>query len=489
MSTDKWNDILQANTTLEEEASGLVDYLSDLRDADKKSFDISAVIPATDGSTSEVTTKIFAVSGIIGKYKGDDQLNLVANATLQQLLDAINATTNSIQSLSSHLRSQITESNALVTFNYSNFHCQTANGQNTNCQPQFKQVYASVETLLTAYTAIVQIINSSSGNFQAAAKALARLLEKVSNDRDKVQEKLADLEAVSVKAENFRNIAETASAEANRLKKNSTSDQQTISEYLAEVTQKQEKVDSIHSQAVELESKIKEYDEIFQSFQRQLDDRNQRFKDGTEKLDNLIQKFNEQEASFDTLINKSEDMLKSATVAGLATHFGTMRDDLTTELEAARRSFYVGIGILIVSALPLLALVLLPVLKIMAPEMFASGEQEVSSGLYFIGQVLARIIILLPAAWFVRFTSIRHGSLFKLREDYAYKYSMAVSVEGFKKQAPDYENEIAAVVFEQLSFNPAEKMAITSKKDGESPSKLMNMFQNMIGKAMDKADD
>ncbi len=114
MTIEKWNEITLANTTLAERVSSLMDYLSDLRDAEKKPFDISAVIPSTDGSISEAMTKIIAVSGVLGSYKGDDQLNLVASANLQQLLDAINTASDSIEALSSHLRSLITESNALV---------------------------------------------------------------------------------------------------------------------------------------------------------------------------------------------------------------------------------------------------------------------------------------------------------------------------------------------------------------------------------------
>ncbi len=47
---------------------------------------------------------------------------------------------------------------------------------------------------------------------------------------------------------------------------------------------------------------------------------------------------------------------------------------------------------------------------------------------------------------------------------------MAVAVEGFKQQAPQYEQEIAALVLEQLAFNPADKL-LPSKdiREGKAP--------------------
>ena len=52
----------------------------------------------------------------------------------------------------------------------------------------------------------------------------------------------------------------------------------------------------------------------------------------------------------------------------------------------------------------------------------------------------------------------RHAALFRLKEHYAFKYSVASSVDGFKQQAVPYEDEIAAATFFELTFNPADRM-------------------------------
>lgn len=99
-----------------------------------------------------------------------------------------------------------------------------------------------------------------------------------------------------------------------------------------------------------------------------------------------------------------------------------------------------------------------------------------------LAQLGGRIIILVPAAWFVSFAARRHASLFRLREHYAYKYSMAVSVEGFKKQAPEFASAIAATVLEELAFNPAERMD-AKPQDGNSPAPALNYLLNKLRKS------
>lgn len=62
---------------------------------------------------------------------------------------------------------------------------------------------------------------------------------------------------------------------------------------------------------------------------------------------------------------------------------------------------------------------------------------------------------------------------------------MAVSVEGFKKQAAGYEDEIAALVLEQLAFNPADKL-IPSKDmaEGKVPHPILNFLMAKIEKRL-----
>jgi hypothetical protein len=97
-----------------------------------------------------------------------------------------------------------------------------------------------------------------------------------------------------------------------------------------------------------------------------------------------------------------------------------------------------------------------------------------------LAQIAARALLLIPGIWLVRFAGARHERLFRLREHYAYKYSIASSVEGFKKQAPDMEQAIAATAFYELTFNPATRMDSTST-EARYPNPAMEWVMKKLG--------
>ena len=63
---------------------------------------------------------------------------------------------------------------------------------------------------------------------------------------------------------------------------------------------------------------------------------------------------------------------------------------------------------------------------------------------------------------------------------YQYKFSLAMAVDGFKKQAPGYAEAIAAETFNRLLFNPADRLEGRSASD-EYPSPLMNFLMDKLG--------
>ena len=167
------------------------------------------------------------------------------------------------------------------------------------------------------------------------------------------------------------------------------------------------------------------------------------------------------EAEIDRLNKAAEDMLTGATVAGLASSYGQTRDNLTEELLKARNGFYVAIGILFISAIPLISFVF----PWLGDVVVAGRIEDVSSPTSFLGEVFVRAIVLLPGAWLTKFMAARHAALFRLREQYSHKYSIASSVEGFKKQAEGLEDQIAAGAFFELTSNPADKMERKGRDD------------------------
>lgn len=471
--------IIQKAEELSTSADNLLNSLSQFEDAIGQPFDVKKTIRGTDSSISDIVARIHAVAGIIAEFDKATRIDLVPLSVLTNLQQAIDETVLAANELAKQINNMKTSQGGLQVFNYSNFHAQTKNGTNHNMQGQFQTLHNRCETLLQRFFESLYILKPrASYSFQAAANALSSVINDA-NDQLSTLKKTLKQVAVSEQGLSAKDQEATQHLEEiKRLRDDSDRGRKTISEYLSQATQEKISIKSISEEAFSLQNTVKSYHENFEKFQQQIEDREIAFQSGSEKLAELIASFEKQHAKVEALIENSEKMLSSATVAGLASHFSMIMDKLTDELKRARKAFYAGIVFLTISASPLLAFVLMPlaapILQSIFPNLTFSisgyTDASVENGWQYLGNVLARITILLPAAWFVSFAAIRHSSLFRLREHYAYKYSMAVAVEGFKQQAPLYAQEIAALVLEQLAFNPADKL-IPSKdiREGKAP--------------------
>ncbi|PSJ60469.1 hypothetical protein [Kumtagia ephedrae] len=460
-------------------ANNLLSSLARFEDGSGQPFDVRKTIRSIDSSVSQIVARIQSAVGIIAEFGKATRADLVPALVLSNLQQSITDCVTAIDTLIKLVENLVQSQGGLLTFNYTNFHAQTKNGQSHNMEGQFLALFNASETFLQRFFESLYILKPrASYSFQAAASGLSSVID---NANDNLTALKNSLKKVTVSEQSLKSKEDEATShleEIKRLKTDGDADRKTIADYLAQATQQKASVQALHDEAVKLDSSVKAYQTAFDQFQKQLDEREETFTEGTANLAALIAMFEGQRTSVEELIKRSEQMLASATVSGLASNFSTMTEKLTSELWWARFAFYIGILFLTVSALPLLAFVIMPLaapfiqfyfpgVTIPAIEIAPSGAQN---GWQYLGQVLARITILLPAAWFVSFAAIRHSSLFRLREHYAYKYSMAVAVEGFKQQAPSYDQEIAALVLEQLAFNPADKL-IPSKdiREGKAP--------------------
>lgn len=460
-------------------ADNLLARLARFEDNNGQPFDVRKPIRGTDSSISHIVARIHAAVGIIAEFGKATRADLVPLQMLSNLQQSIGETVSAIEGLIKLIDSLAQGHGGLQTFNYSNFHAQTKNGQNHNTEGQFQGLFNASETFLQRFFESLYVLKPrASYSFQAAANGLSSIIDHANESLSTLK---ASLKQVSASEQSLKAKDEEATAhleEVKRLKMDSDADRKTIADYLAHATQEKASIQATYDEAMKLGTNVKAYQTKFDEFQRQLDERNAAFTAGTANLAQLSKKFEDQQATVDGLIKRSEQMLASATVSGLASNFSLMMGKLTAELRWARFAFYLGITFLTVSALPLLAFVIMPLaapfLQFYFPEIAVPvvelAPSSAQNAWQYLGQVLARIAILLPAAWFVSFAAIRHSSLFRLREHYAYKYSMAVAVEGFKQQAPLYDQEIAALVLEQLAFNPADKL-IPSKdiREGKVP--------------------
>lgn len=154
------------------------------------------------------------------------------------------------------------------------------------------------------------------------------------------------------------------------------------------------------------------------------------------------------------LVREAEGMVSGATTAGLAKAFDDERKRLSTGMGWALFSFLVGIVFLFLTTILLAAYVFEIPIDIFGYNVGQAGQTPERGDEITLAGVLSRTVILLAPFWLTLFSSRRYRNLFDLRQQYTHKYSMAFSVDGFKQQAPNYAEQMAAWVFHVVSEPP-----------------------------------
>lgn len=438
-------------------------------------FDQSQIIAGTDYSFSDVQTKITTSLEILSELQKLNASPIVPGSTLKGIVHGSNELNETLIALNEKLK-QISTTNAGWTdIDYTNFTAKTATGHQVNFLPEFQNVASKSDQLIANLLSLSPLLRPRSGyRFAIAAKELSSIIEQTNSTLGEARATLKQTQnSASIVSELAKKAVEQQENVALKVSE-SDRDRTTIANFLAKVTEQNAAIEQAISKSADLETSIEASTEALQLFEKQIEERDKRFKSGEAALTNLLADLRSKEESVDELIEKSDQMLSLATVAGLASNFGDMKKQLTNELRRAGFAFYVAIVFLAVSAIPLFFLIMMPIAKPFIEYYFEglkiAEQSSPTNSWQYLGQVLGRLLILVPAIWLVRFTSIRYSSLFRLREHYAYKYSMAVAVEGFKKQAPLYGQEITAMVLEQLAFNPVDKLVPSSQiKEGKPP--------------------
>ena len=178
-------------------------------------------------------------------------------------------------------------------------------------------------------------------------------------------------------------------------------------------------------------------------------------------------------------------MVSGATVAGLAKAFADERTSLESSMTAAYVGFGVGIALLALFSTVIAAYVLnIPVsilgLHIPAQAKGANGYEVTIAG------IISRALILVAPFWLTLFSARRYRSLFDLRQQYSHKYNMAFSMEGFKNQAPEYKEAIAAWVFQIVAANPLLQKSGTAMDEPPptAVNELISGATNALGRVL-----
>ncbi|WP_460452079.1 hypothetical protein [Alsobacter sp. SYSU BS001988] len=247
---------------------------------------------------------------------------------------------------------------------------------------------------------------------------------------------------------------------------------------LNDISQASARSKEILTQLEQLQIRIESISPRVESFDNFFSERTKIVSEIEKNLKTQSDKYSKQIAEIDRINKAASDMLSGATNAGLAGAFSIREREISKELIKAELSFYASIVVLTVLGIPILAHVIPPTLLEHIGLKAYNAVIDIHSkrpDLEVALSIATRFLILIPGIWLVRTTGRRYDRLFRLREHYAYKYSIATSVEGFQRQSPDHKQELAAYSFAQLSFNPAEKMD-GDGKDAAHPNPFVEKF-------------
>ncbi|GER08695.1 hypothetical protein GCM10007972_27130 [Iodidimonas muriae] len=486
--TNSLQNLAEKFSNLSELRASSIERLQKVKGTNETQFDLSKTAPSIDRTLADVDARVIAICEIAPK-SGDEENSdslLIPNAYVNRIIKPLDQLTVQYQSIADNL-SNIDSNGGPGTLNPEDLTFQSANGQiNLQLGPIFQNIWNHSEAVLAALYPLMNLLRGEGRpDFAAALDAFSTAMEQVHAQRSTLQDVAKSAQADRKKIGDFQAQSGPLKDEIERLKTESEKDRKTLKEYATEGTQAITSIRTTNEQAEQLKTAVDNYQASFDSFQKQLEAREKIIQTGKKEQDELIANLKEIESDTKRLTKQAEAMLTGATVAGLAGSFGELRDKTSSELIGARWIFYFAIFLLFLSVIPLVAYVVPGVASLLGFDPAAASNLPKESGvLEFFGQVVVRALLLLPAAWFAKFAATRHAVLFRLKEHYAYKYSVAASVEGFKQQAEPFKDEIAAATFFELTFNPADRMEAKAHEE-RHPNPAMEWVMKKFGATYD----
>ncbi|MGP1256761.1 MAG: hypothetical protein ACTS10_20250 [Kiloniellales bacterium] len=453
-------------------------------------------VPGTGVELSWFDERVIAVCGLVS---GLDKIKSGANPPIP--LDyASNLNTNSteIRNIIVDLESiskEINE-NGIESLNPSNYIIIIKSNNNEyNIASHLQNLMNYLEIQLKQYLTISVVLKDAS--FSGFSEGIHELSKNAKQLRDNAAAALnaarqtEEAQKATLELKEKANIDQISIAEALNTANGKLSEAEAIGQ---KIISQLDKIEELNTHANALTIKVEQYKNDFIDFQDKINERNKSFSEWEAKTENLYSQLSDQKKQIQITTETAEKMLVGATNAGLSGTFKSNLDDLDEKLRRAQSEFYGAIWFVFLSALPLSAYVITVTVMAISPNFSALDASEQTSGFLddltqairsdglTLSATLALFLIMIPSIWRAKFSASKYQQIFKLREHYQYKYSVAMAVDGFKKQAPEYADAIAAEAFNQLLFNPADRLSGIKLENTEScPSPLMDSLMNKFG--------
>lgn len=440
-----------AGSRLNDALSGLIHSLSSLP------RDFEDWRPSDLFTVADTVARVGSVGGLVETLTAlpQDRFSLVPSARLTALASVFANLVQSVERAQSQF-GQIADWGGFQRFDPASGQVFAQNGNSISAKNAIDEIAGHVDNVLEAHIPIVATTQPRSvGTFVAAARELrkqaseaARLVSELGNQQAELSAKIASTVAEENKAHN-------SASEATRLLSDIEQSRKTIDESAAKVAALLASAETVASSAKDLSAEVEAYETEFKGFHAALDAREQALAQGNEKLARLLEAVQKNQSDIEAQKAQAAEMLGGATVAGLSSTYKTQGEAVDKQLCWARLAYYFAVAFMIVSV----AFSLNVFGNFMPPIIPAEGQDAGPLAIRVFAAIGSRALVLLPSILLVAFASRRHTALFQLREEYSHKYNLAASVNGFKEQAPDYKQPIAAAVFLELLRNPASALS------------------------------
>lgn len=353
-----------------------------------------------------------------------------------------------------------------------------ANIANQDASGNFVQMQSSLNQLTTYVAQLLPLCKTEGvADLSARAQAMGDVIREIEGLRNEAKKLAKSAEQSSVGATEKEKMVQAVVAQAEAAYSKLQALQQQATTDSASVTALVVQIKTTGTDAQTLEQQIAAYRVKFEAFQSELDDRLEQFSEFEANTKKVQAESAKREAEIDRLTKLADTMISGATTAGLSTSLEEARARYEARMNSAKTGFYIAVAILIVSALPLVAQ--------LVPGLFGSWfsvPNPNQDGTPY--AVLGKVFLLLPATWLTAFFTKSYAEYFHLEREYAHKAALAKSVDGFKRQAPKYEEEITAEVFMEIRTNPA-------NRNGPEPAghPLYDVLSKVVSKVIGKKED
>lgn len=310
--------------------------------------------------------------------------------------------------------------------------------------------------LLDALPYISQAMGEQSVSiFAGVAKNAGEQLVAIQATAHQASKELEAVQSANLKVKELASGAATLSQQIQEVLTTATTQKASSDTNIAEIEQKLARAREISKDADTLQLRVTGFVAQFDAFETQMKARLDQFA-AFEKATKDAQELNdEHEVKIVELINKADTMIRGATTAGLSQSLEETKTLYEKRLEKTQMYFLISVGVLLVCSLPIAGQIVPGPWQQYFPAQTPASASDAGPWLAAVG----KLMLVIPATWSTAFFASNYAELFHLAREYAHKAALAKAVDGFKREAPNYEQEIVGSVFMEIQDNPGSRKA------------------------------